>query len=147
MVSNVCSRSHGQPSGARSLAMMDTNRWNFSPADSGCILGAVSPQCSIGIMSDLTITRPGENEYAPYYAKYIELVPGADVLEALTRQIAETAHTLRAISALDSLRRYAEGKWSIREVIGHLIDTERVFAYRALRFGRGDATPLARFDQ
>lgn len=98
-------------------------------------------------MPNLTIARPDPSEHAPYFAKYIDLVRGADLLAELKRQTGETTHTLRAISADDSLRRYAAGKWSVREVIGHVTDAERVFAYRALRFGRGDATPLPSFDQ
>ena len=98
-------------------------------------------------MSNLTIERPDATEYASYFGKYIELVAGSNVVEALRRQIRETLATLSRVSEGDSLRRYAEGKWSLREVVGHMIDTERIMAYRALRIARGDATPLAGFDQ
>jgi hypothetical protein len=98
-------------------------------------------------MPTLTVARPAPDEHAGYYAKYIELVPGSDLLPQLERQTGETLTTLRGVSTSDSLRRYAEGKWSVREVVGHLTDAERVFSYRALRFGRGDTTPLPSFDQ
>lgn len=91
--------------------------------------------------------RPEASEHLPYYEKYIRLVPGDDPLAALASQSGETLATLRAVSEPDSLKRYAPGKWSLREVIGHLTDAERVFAYRALRIARGDATPLAGFEQ
>jgi DinB superfamily len=91
--------------------------------------------------------RPEEGEYAGHFGKYVALVPGSDVLSALRGQIGGTVATLRGVSDEQSLRRYAEGKWSLREVVGHMIDTERIFAYRALRIGRGDETPLPGFDQ
>lgn len=91
--------------------------------------------------------RPEPSEHLPYYEKYIRLVTGEDALAALASQTGETLATLRAVSEVDSLKRYAPGKWSLREVIGHVTDAERVFAYRALRIARGDATPLAGFEQ
>lgn len=91
--------------------------------------------------------RPEPSEHLPYYEKYIRLVVGEDPLAALASQTGETLATLRAVSEADSLKRYAPGKWSLREVIGHVTDAERVFAYRALRIARGDATPLAGFEQ
>ena len=90
--------------------------------------------------------RPDAGEYARYFGKYVDLVAGSDVVSALSGQIGGTVATLRGVSDGDSLRRYAEGKWSLREVVGHMIDAERIFAYRALRIGRGDETPLAGFD-
>jgi uncharacterized damage-inducible protein DinB len=98
-------------------------------------------------MSDLKIAKPRPGEFAPYYGKYIDLVPDGDAVGALAAQIAATSGTLRAVSGADSLKRYAAGKWSIREVLGHLTDAERVFAYRALRFARNDKTPLPGFEQ
>jgi hypothetical protein len=97
-------------------------------------------------MNQLTIGRPEPIEHAPYYSKYINLVPG-DVLTAMSTQIESTLATLGKVSDTDSLMRYEPGKWSLREVVGHLIDTERIFAYRALRIARGDKTPLASFEQ
>lgn len=91
--------------------------------------------------------RPDAGEYAPYFGKYVELVVGSDLPGTLRGQLGDTMATLRAVSEADSLKRYAEGKWSLREVVGHMIDTERIFAYRALRIARGDETPLPGFDQ
>ncbi len=98
-------------------------------------------------MSAALAGRPEPSEHLPYYEKYIRLVVGEDPLAALASQIGETLATLRAVSEAGSLNRYAPGKWSLREVIGHVTDAERVFAYRALRIARGDATPLAGFEQ
>lgn len=92
------------------------------------------------------VGRPDPSEYAPYYEKYVSLVEGEDVLRALGDQIGQTLATLRGVSPEDSLARYAPGKWSLREVVGHLIDTERVFSYRALRFARNDRTRLPGFE-
>ena len=93
------------------------------------------------------IPRPAADEFFDYYGKYIEKVPGEDALSALSGQIADTVRLLRPLDGARALHRYAPGKWSVKEVIGHLSDTERVFAYRALRIGRGDTTPLAGFDE
>ncbi len=93
------------------------------------------------------IERPGSNEHSPYYQRYIDLVPAGDILEILSRQVVETRRFLESIGEEKSKRRYAPGKWSIREVVGHLSDTERVFGYRALRFSRNDPTPLPSFEQ
>ena len=89
--------------------------------------------------------RPAPDEYAPFYAGYIARVPEDDVLAALESQIESTLALLRGVPEARGDYRYAAGKWSIRQVVGHLIDAERVFAYRALRFARSDATPLAGF--
>ncbi|HYE16440.1 MAG TPA: DinB family protein [Pyrinomonadaceae bacterium] len=91
--------------------------------------------------------RPGAGEHAPYYERYVSLVPDGDVVATLGRQFAETRALLEGISEEKAGSRYAEGKWSIKELVGHLIDAERVFAYRALRFSRGDTTPLPGFEQ
>lgn len=93
------------------------------------------------------IERPGTDEYAPYYATYIDRVPDGDIVGTLERQLGETLALLRAIPEQRGAHRYAPGKWSIKDVIGHVVDTERVMAYRALRMARGDQTPLASFDQ
>ena len=98
-------------------------------------------------MPDLAIATPLTSEYAPYYGRYVDLVEGDDIVGALAGQIGGTLAELRKISDADSLRRYAPGKWSIREVLGHMIDTERIFAYRALRFARGDRKELAGMEQ
>ena len=98
-------------------------------------------------MSSIAPARPAATEYAPYYEKYISLVPAGDVVEALRRQGADTLALLSSITEEKAGTRYEPGKWSIKELVGHIIDSERVFAYRALRFARGDSTPLAGFDQ
>ena len=98
-------------------------------------------------MAQSTIDRPAATEYAPYYERYISRVPDGDLIELLERQLEDTLALLRAVPEERADARYAPGKWSIKEVVGHLSDTERVFAYRALRFARNDPTPLPGFDQ
>ncbi|MCI0491227.1 MAG: DinB family protein [Blastocatellia bacterium] len=98
-------------------------------------------------MPEITITRPDTSEYAPYYERYISLVPEGDIIALLSRQLEETLDLLRGISDAKAQYRYAPDKWSIKEVIGHIIDSERIFAYRALRFARNDGAPLAGFEQ
>ncbi|HUI43397.1 MAG TPA: DinB family protein [Terriglobia bacterium] len=93
------------------------------------------------------ITAPDASEYAPSYGQYIALVAGDDVVAALERQIAETVALLGGITGEQADHRYAPEKWSVKEVVGHLVDTERIFAYRALRIARGDPTPMAGFEQ
>ena len=95
----------------------------------------------------LSIPRPAQGEFFEHDQKYIDLVPGDDAMPALRGQIGETARLLRPLDEAKALHRYAPGKWSVKEVVGHLADSERVFAYRALRIGRGDTTPLAGFDE
>jgi uncharacterized damage-inducible protein DinB len=98
-------------------------------------------------MSDLAITRPAAGEFAPYYATYINKVPDENVLDLLERQIEETCGLLAALDDSRAELSYAPGKWSVKDVIGHMADTERVMAYRALRIARGDTTPLPGFEQ
>lgn len=93
------------------------------------------------------IPRPEGAEYAPYYERYISLVKGNEPLAFLTAQIENTVSALRAILEERGGHRYAPDKWTIREVVGHMIDTERIFAYRALRFSRNDAAALPGFEQ
>jgi hypothetical protein len=93
------------------------------------------------------LTRPLAGEYNPYYNTYISKVPDGDVLQVLAKQLDETQALLKSIPEDRAGHRYAPDKWSIREVVGHLIDSERIFAYRALRFARGDSNPLPGFDQ
>jgi hypothetical protein len=90
---------------------------------------------------------PDASEYAPYYGRYISLVRAGDILAALEEQPRETQKLLSGLSETQGHYRYAPGKWSVKELLGHLIDTERVFAYRALRIARNDRTPLAGFEQ
>jgi DinB superfamily len=94
-----------------------------------------------------TAVRPAKTEYAPYYEKYISLVPEEDVLVALDQQLAETLILLRGVSEQHGAFRYEPNKWSVKEVLGHLIDTERIMSYRALRIARNDRTPLSGFEQ
>jgi len=98
-------------------------------------------------MSATAPARPDATEYAPYYEKYVSLVPAGDVVETLETQLVETLALLRGLSEERAGSRYEPGKWSVKELVGHLIDSERVFAYRALRFARGDRTPLPGFEQ
>lgn len=93
------------------------------------------------------IAAPDASEYAPYYGRYIALVGGNDVVAALEDQPRETLALLSTLSEEQGDYRYAADKWSIKEMLGHVIDGERVFAYRALRFARNDRTPLASFEQ
>ena len=98
-------------------------------------------------MTAAAIPRPVAAEYAPYYGRYIDKVPDGDLLRTLEDQGRETQAVLAGLSEAKALHRYAPGKWSVKEVIGHVTDTERVFSYRALRFARGDATTLPGFDE
>lgn len=98
-------------------------------------------------MTAARTSRPAEGEFLPYYETYIALVPAGDVIKTLEAQMSETQGLLRALPASSSTYRYAPGKWSVNEVIGHIIDSERIFAARALRFARNDATPLPGFEQ
>jgi hypothetical protein len=98
-------------------------------------------------MPKLTISRPAPGEYAPPHATYVAAVPDGDVLSLLKKQNGETVRLLARIGEKKSRHRYAPGKWSIREVIGHLIDAERVFTYRALTFARADRNALPGFDE
>ena len=93
------------------------------------------------------ITRPVSGEYAPYYEKYIALVPEGDIVATLAQQLDTTLELLESIDESQANKRYAADKWSIKEVVGHLIDGERVFVYRAMRFARNDQTPLPGFEQ
>jgi len=97
--------------------------------------------------TDDRATRPAAEEYAPYYGTYVSRVGDGDIVRTLKAQIGPTAALLRAIPESRAGHRYAPGKWSIREVIGHLTDAERIFAYRALRFARSDDTALPGFDE
>src|SRR3984957_11982941 len=93
------------------------------------------------------MSRPERNESEADYFKYIDQVPQDDVVAVMERQIAECGKIFSGISEEKSLHRYAPEKWSIRQVLNHVNDTERTFAFRALWFGRGFSEPLASFDQ
>jgi hypothetical protein len=93
------------------------------------------------------IQSPEASEYPPYYGRYISLVPAEPILELLEKELDTTLALLRDLTPAQAASRYAPDKWSIKEVVGHMIDTERIFAYRALRFARNDRTPLPGFEQ
>ena len=92
------------------------------------------------------ILKPEPDEHLPYYGKYIALV-GDDAMAALRAQAAATPRLLSGVNESRAMFRYAPGKWSVKEVLGHVIDGERVFGHRALRFAREDPTPLPGFDE
>jgi hypothetical protein len=91
--------------------------------------------------------RPQQSEAAPYYSTYIDRVKGEDPMGAIESQLEESLAFFADIPEETSLYRYAPEKWSIREALNHINDTERVFAFRALWFARGFETPLPAFDQ
>ena len=93
------------------------------------------------------IGRPQPNEAASYYSTYIDRVTSDDIVSVLATQLDETVAFLSAISEEQSLQRYAPDKWSMRELLGHVNDGERVFMYRAMWFARGFQEPLPSFDQ
>ncbi|KAA9327663.1 DinB family protein [Hymenobacter busanensis] len=93
-------------------------------------------------------TRPAAHEYGAYYLRYIQQIPeGHDPVQQLREQAAAVHALLGHLTDEQALLRYAPGKWSIKETLGHIIDTERVFAYRLLRIARGDQQALPGFDQ
>ena len=91
--------------------------------------------------------RPASGEAAEYYFRYITLVPGDDILNVLMRQWDEEAKSFAGISEERSLYQYAPGKWTIRQLLNHVTDTERAFAFRALWFARGFSDPLPGYEQ
>ena len=92
------------------------------------------------------IGRPDPSEHVPYYARYVAYVPGEDILAAFDSETEATRALLAGVSEERSLHRYDTGKWSIRETVIHVVDCERVWLYRALRFARGDEKPLVGFE-
>lgn len=98
-------------------------------------------------MTPLTIPRPAADEAAPFYHGYIARVTGEDIGEQLRKQLDQVEQLFRSLDDAAALFRYAPGKWSIKEILGHLTDAERIFAYRLLRISRADATPLPGFDE
>jgi hypothetical protein len=98
-------------------------------------------------MQTLPIGRPDAAEYASFYAAYVGLVPEEDILGVLEAQLNDAVALLRGTSEDQANTRHPPYTWSVKEVVGHVTDTERVFGYRALRFARGDSTPLPGFDE
>ncbi len=95
----------------------------------------------------MTENYPATDEYASYYGKYVSLVPRGDIVKILSEQLDSTLSVLRGIDKERAGYRYGPDKWSIKELVGHIIDAERIFAYRALRFARNDKTALEGFEQ
>lgn len=93
------------------------------------------------------MNRPARSEYHPYFEKYIELVPDEHIIYFLSNQLKAALKFFENINEEKSNFRYAENKWSIKQVLGHLIDTEQIMAYRALRFARGEKESLLGFDE
>jgi hypothetical protein len=92
-------------------------------------------------------TRPDPSEHSTYAERYISLVPDGAIGETLARQFEEYLPLYRGISEEKGAYRYAPGKWSLKQVLGHVIDTERIFGYRGLAASRGDRTPIPGFEQ
>lgn len=93
------------------------------------------------------LTRPDPSEHADYYGQYVAKVPDGDILVTLRDQLEDTLDLLTGLSEEQETRPYAEGKWSLREVVGHMIDTERMFSFRALSMARSDDVDLPGMDQ
>jgi len=91
--------------------------------------------------------RPDAGEYAPFYAGYVSGMPEGPLLDQLRSQGRETAAFLAGIPAAKHDFAYAPGKWTVKEMVGHMGDAERIFSYRILRIARGDTTPLPGFDE
>lgn len=98
-------------------------------------------------MTTHTRTRPAPQEYAAFYAGYVDLVPDGDVIATLEQGRKDTRKLLGKLSETQAAHRYAPDKWTIKTVLGHIADAERVFAYRALWFARGGADPLPGWDE
>lgn len=98
-------------------------------------------------MNEIWSVRPGADEHASYFSRYIDLVPDGNLLQTLREQIVPTVQLLAPLREEQASYRYAEGKWSVKEALGHMIDTERILSYRALRIARNDSTPLPGFEQ
>jgi hypothetical protein len=98
-------------------------------------------------MTYAVAARPAKNEYAEYYETYVSVVEETDIVSALENQLAEIENLFAGIPEEKGAYAYADGKWTIKQLAGHLIDGERIFAYRALRIARADRTPLPGFEQ
>lgn len=106
--------------------------------------GTPDPVLDPGMRPDM---RPDSSEFAPYYAGYVARVPDGDIRDILTEQFDETTALLRRATPEQEVTRYAEGKWSVREALGHVVECERMFAGRALWFAREPGTELPGMDQ
>jgi hypothetical protein len=90
--------------------------------------------------------RPAPGEYPAYYGTYIDLVPEGSLNNRLSNQLEDTVALLSGLTETQESFQYAPGKWTVKEVLGHITDTERIMSYRLLRMSRGDKTPLAGYD-
>ena len=93
------------------------------------------------------MNRPAESEYDPYYVKYVSLVPEQEIIPALEKQMDELSQLVEGLPEERGTFAYADGKWTLKEVLSHIIDGERMFAYRVFRIARGDKTPIEGFEQ
>lgn len=93
------------------------------------------------------LSRPKSEEFLPHFQVYVNLVPEGNLLELLKEQSSQIVDQLASVTGEQGAYRYAEGKWSLKEVIGHMADTERIMSYRLLRIARGDTTPLPGFEE
>jgi hypothetical protein len=98
-------------------------------------------------MSKLSLPRPTPDESAPFYHGYISEVPGEHIGRYLVEQLEDLERLMAPLDDTAARARYAAGKWSVKEVLGHLNDAERIFTYRLMRIARRDATPLPGFDE
>lgn len=93
------------------------------------------------------MNRPQSDEYSEPHAEYVSLVPEEDILAAIAEQSTDTQKLLATVDEAKAAYRYAEGKWSIKEVLGHIVDAERIISYRLLAIARGEVSPLPGFDE
>lgn len=97
--------------------------------------------------STMKIAKPSPSDLSEYYKSYLHYVPEDDLLQLLKGQKTAIENFVSSVPAGKEAFRYAEGKWELKEVIGHLCDTERILSYRALRIARNDKTPMSGFDE
>jgi uncharacterized damage-inducible protein DinB len=100
-----------------------------------------------GVMDSQWTIRPETGECAEFYQGYLARVPEGDIRTTLALSLEQTLRLLWEVPVEREGFAYAPGRWTVKEIVGHLVDVERIFAYRALRFGRGDETPLTGFEQ
>jgi hypothetical protein len=113
----------------------------------GCV-GPLNPkETEMTNANPLASARPVADEYVAYYAQYVNRVPAGAIIDLLEEQLDQTRALLLPLTPAQAAFRPKPEDWSVVEVVGHIADTERVFAYRALSFARGDTTPLPGFDQ
>jgi hypothetical protein len=142
-------RGGDRPQGAATAPVRSaTALWRRRPAP--CILQRNAAEPFFATPATIPMhaaARPPSDEYAPFYGRYIALVPEREVVEVLEEQATSMQAILATVPAARENYRYAPDRWSIREVVGHLADTERIMACRALRIARGDQNPLPGFDE